>query len=149
VEGTFEEQPLFNNAGSIITQPFLEVDEEDGERQAAGNSRTDHIRHRSLAKVKEDLTQAGITQVRSGVLGSRSRMARSSLEDARTERPAVTRQAHPGLRRMGTFLHIDYRTTAGYLKVFLDTGLIGNDVAERYESAISSRVLAIRASRRI
>jgi Fe-Mn family superoxide dismutase len=110
VKGTFgKNQTLFNNAAQHYNHShFWKWMKKDGGGDKLPGSFEKQITSDigPLAKVKEDLTQAGVTQFGSGWCWLAVKDGKIvTYEDAERGEPArPRRQAHPRLRRMGTFL---------------------------------------------
>ena len=109
VKGTFgKNQTLFNNAAQHYNSHFWKWMKKGGGGDKLPGRLEKHITSDigPLAKVKEDFTQAGVTQFGSGWcwLAVKDGKHRHHEDAERGEPADPRRQAYPRMRRMGTFL---------------------------------------------
>ena len=115
---------------SITPQPFLEVDEEGRWRRQAARRLEKQITSDigPLAKVKEDLTQAGVTQFGSGWCWLAVKDGKIIIMKTPNGENPLVHGAKPilGCDVWEHSYYIDYRNRRpDYLKAFLDHMVIG------------------------
>jgi len=156
VKGTFgKNQTLFNNVAQHYNHShFWKWMKKDGGGDKLPSKLEKQITSDigPLAKVKEDLTQAGVTQFGSGWcwLAVKDGQDRHYEDAERGEPAAPRRQAHSRLRRMGTFLlhRLSQPTTGLPQGVPRSPGQLGLRRRKVRSGDEVAAVIAMRASKR-